>query len=297
MKKKIKSFIKSMYFLFLIKITNYNSSIVLEYLKHQKDFYSLENINKYIKIRFIADLFFIPKAIHFAQMIQRSEKEGKEIETIHEILSNPTTIIDIGANIGYWTFARNYFLKNRKKFYCFEPSSFNFFYLKKNLKKFNNIELINLGLSNYKEKKTLSFPHWENRITDTGLLSLHGNSEVLSEKVQLITLDSYFNKRNTAQNIFIKIDVEGHEFEIIEGGQKFLSQNHSITIQTELNFDIEINIKKNNIQKLIKLLKNLNFKTFIYIDFSMKKLSDNDLNSIVSRKINSEIFFIKNLTI
>ena len=130
---QIKSFIKSIYYFFLMHVKNHNFDIVLLYLKLQSEVYKTEYINKKIKIKFFNNIFFIPKTIHNAQIIQRTEKEKLAIEIIHEIFSKPSTYIDIGANIGYWTFARNHILNDNIKFYCFEPSRLNFMYLQKNL--------------------------------------------------------------------------------------------------------------------------------------------------------------------
>ena len=98
--RQIKSFIKSIYYFFLMYVKNHNFDIVLSYLKLQSEVYKKENINKKIKIKFFDNIFFIPKTIHNAQIIQRTEKEKIQIEIIHEIFSRPSTYIDIGANIG-----------------------------------------------------------------------------------------------------------------------------------------------------------------------------------------------------
>ena len=91
-----------------------------------------------IQVRFFDHLFFVPKTLRNVQILQRIEKEKLTIELIHEKFSRPNIYIDIGVNVGYWTFARKHILKDSIKFYCFEPSSLNFMYLKKNLEKFNN---------------------------------------------------------------------------------------------------------------------------------------------------------------
>ena len=164
--------------------------------------------------------FFAPKTIENKNLLKRTENEKKDIELIHKIFFKPTIYIDIGANIGYWTFARNYILNENIKFYCFEPSRLNFMYLQKNLDKFENIKIVNCGLSNKSEIKTLSFPHWERegRETNTGLLSLYGNTNLLSEKVRLITLDSYFHNQ----------DIHG-TFQILQGATQ-----HELLYRTPL---------------------------------------------------------------
>ena len=291
---QIKSFIKSIYYFFLMHVKDHNFDIVLLYLKLQSEVYKTEYINKKIKIRFFNNIFFIPKTIHNAQIIQRTEKEKLEIEIIHEIFSKPSTYIDIGANIGYWTFARNHILNNNIKFYCFEPSHLNFMYLQKNLDKFKNIKIVNCGLSNKSEINTLSFPHWEreSRETNTGLLSLYGNTNINSENVKLITLDSYFKNQDIQENIYIKIDTEGYEFQVLEGSQEFLSQNLDIILQVELNFSID-NALNNNIQNSIKLLTDFSYKPNIINNAKIKLLAEDKLKDIITNKISTELYFRK----
>ena len=272
------------------------------------------DLNKIIETRFFDNLFYIPKTAVASHLIRRTENEKSIIELIHEKFSKPTTYIDVGANIGYWTFARNFLLKENIKFYCFEPSSLNFLYLKKNLSKFKNIELFNCGLSDISEVKKLSFPSWQfeyylsegystekaaekaaQRIQNTGLLSFYGNTEINSEKAQLITLDAHFKNKKVSDSIFIKIDTEGYESKVLIGSENFLSNNLNITIQLEINFVIDNAVKKNNIQNSIIFLTNLGFKAYILKNFEIQLLSENELNNILKKKKgNLDIYFRNN---
>ena len=288
---KIKLYLKSVFYFFLMHIKNADNQIVHLYLMHNQK----NDIRKIIKIKFFNNLFFIPKTARNAYIVQRTEKEKQEIKLIHEKFLKPITYIDIGSNIGYWTFARNYILNDNIKFYCFEPSQLNFMYLQKNLDRFENIKIVNSGLSNKSEIKTLSFPHWESegRETNTGLLSLHGNTKTNAENVKLITLDSYFKNQDIQGNIYIKIDTEGHEFQVLEGSQQFLSQNLNIILQLELNFGIENEVKNNNILSSIKLLTNLNYEPSIISNSQIKLLLEDELKDIITNKISMELYFRK----
>tara|TARA_Y100001970_G_scaffold170752_1_gene208706 strand:+ start:9383 stop:10156 length:774 start_codon:yes stop_codon:yes gene_type:complete len=241
--------------------------------------------------------FFAPKTIENKNLLKRIQSEKKEIELIHKIFLKPTTYIDIGANIGYWTFARNHILNNNIQFYCFEPSSLNFMYLQKNLDKFENIKIVNCGLSNESEIKKLSFPSWEikSREKNTGLLSLYGNTNINAENVKLEKLDSYFKNKKIRGNIYIKIDTEGHEFRVLEGSKEFLNQDRNIILQLELNFDIENEVQNNNIQNSIKLLTNLNYEPIIISNSQIKLLSEEELKDIINNKIFMELYFRKSL--
>jgi len=272
-------------------IKNADNQIVYLYLKYNQK----NNLRKIIKIKFFNNLFFIPKIARNAYIVQRTEKEKQEIKLIHEKFLQPATYIDIGANIGYWTFARNHILNDNITFYCFEPSRLNFMYLQKNLDKFENIQIVNCGLSNKSEINTLSFPHWERegRDKNTGLFSLYGNTNINSENVKLTTLDSYFKNQDIRGNVFIKIDTEGHEFQVLQGGQQFLTQNLNIIIQLELNFEIENALNNNNIQNSIKLLTDLNYETSIISNFQIKLLLEDELKDIITNKISMELYFRK----
>ena len=168
-------------------------------------------------------------------------------------------------------------------------------YLQKNLDRFENINIVNCGLNNKSEIKTLSFPHWEreDRETNAGLLSLYGNTNINAENVKLITLDSYFKNQDIRGNIYIKIDTEGYEFQVLEGSHQFLSQNLDIILQLELNFGIENVLNNNNIQNSIKLLTNLNYEPSIISNSQIKLLSEDELKDIITNKISMELYFRK----
>ena len=259
--------------------------------------YNINNLQKKIKIKLFNHSFFIPQTIRNAYIIMRTEEEEEEIELLHKKFLEPSTYIDVGSNIGYWTFARNHVLKGSIKFFCFEPSKFNFKYLKLNLYKLKNVRLINSGLSNKSEAGTLSFPYWEkkrfSKSQNTGLLSLYGDSNILSENVELITLDNYFRNQDFNKGIFIKIDAEGHEYKILQGSKKFLSRDLNITVQLEINAKNEIAINNDNSNMSIKLLKELGYLPITLINSKFKILSDDEIKKIIINKTETslELYF------
>ena len=159
----------------------------------------------------------------------------------------------------------------------------------------------NYGLSNKSELKKLSFPHWESisilkaRDKNTGLLSLHSNTNINSENVKLITLDSYFENQNIKGNVYIKIDVEGHEFQVLQGSQQFLTRDLNIILELELNFKINDKIKNNNIENSIKFLKNFNYEPIIVSNSQIKLLSEDKLQDVITNKISMDLYFRKKI--
>jgi len=151
-------------------------------------------------------------------------------------IGNHSVIFDIGANVGQWT---KVVLNTNKKLniHCFEPSKYTF----KKLINNNfppNVICNNFGLSSDKKEELL---HISKR--GSGLNSLYNRKglndrdgifpQQQDEKIQLDTLENYCNENDIKLIDYMKIDVEGHEFEVLKGGKKLFNNNHVNVIQFE----------------------------------------------------------------
>lgn len=132
--------------------------------------------------------------------------------------------VDIGANIGLHSVRLSRLFK---KVYAFEPSQINFDCLENNLKNCDNVELLNLGLSNTQSKQVLKWPknsHCCGEFSMVDFTSEDTNSEI----VNCVTLDSF----NLIVD-FIKIDTQGFESLILEGSDLTLKNKPVLLIETE----------------------------------------------------------------
>jgi FkbM family methyltransferase len=144
-----------------------------------------------------------------------------ESELIYRILGKNDISIDVGANIGYTTALMAKKQGPNGKVFSFEPSKEIFDDLLNNIELFGesintkSIVLYNLGLSD--SKKTMFFK----------LDSFNrGASKISSEKTELIINLERLDDIDEI-NIFpliklLKIDVEGHELGVLQGGEKLL---------------------------------------------------------------------------
>ena len=128
-------------------------------------------------------------------------------------------IIDIGSNIGLFTKAIVEIIPYAH-IHLFEPSKEYFEESKKILNNSPNITFNNYGLSD--KNKTLNLYKSKDRNIGWNTLieidPFHGNyfSDVMDiEVVKLVKLDDYYKDIDVID--FIKIDVEGHERQVIEG--------------------------------------------------------------------------------
>jgi FkbM family methyltransferase len=130
------------------------------------------------------------------------------------------TVVDVGANIGYFTLLFSKIVGENGKVYSFEPVSQIYAKLQNNIEinRAGNIVAENCALGEEQSVTTINYQ--ESSLGQSSFVNKiqHG----VSEKVHVVTLDSYLGKFDTLD--FIKIDIEGFEFQALRGMQKTLSK-------------------------------------------------------------------------
>jgi FkbM family methyltransferase len=124
--------------------------------------------------------------------------------------------IDVGANIGYHTFALAKLAGPAGCVFAIEPTTRAFNQLKRNaeLNDFKNITFIKVGLGD----KELG----EVEINFQSSYRLDGSREEGKERVVLTTLDSVVREQNLARVDFLKVDVDGFEGKVFRGAAETL---------------------------------------------------------------------------
>ena len=131
-------------------------------------------------------------------------------------------VLDIGANIGDYT-AEILRQNHRAQVASFEPSSVAFSHLSKRFLNEPRVSIQNVALSDTSEKRKLYFD-----FLGSGMASLvkrdlrHLNIDFSKEEsVTVMTLNDWIVE-NEKMPKALKIDVEGHELEVLIGGKKVL---------------------------------------------------------------------------
>jgi FkbM family methyltransferase len=172
----------------------------------------------------------------------------KEPETIAWIDGWSTTagvFFDIGANIGIYSLYAAY-RHPALAVYSFEPVSNNYIALQQNvwLNKWQNVHPFNLALAN--ENKITELYLSDTRVGNSGAqigVPVNEKDEYYDalriEKVLSISLDRLIDEFDLPVPNFVKIDVDGHETDILNGMTQALSTPVLKSLLVEFNNDDE----------------------------------------------------------
>ena len=160
-------------------------------------------------------------------------------ELFNRLVKPGMTVIDIGANIGYFTLLAAKLVGKEGKVYAFEPESKNYELLIKNINinKFDNVVPIQKAIT-AKSGKTELFI---NRMEPGAHSIFKENGRCLpSIIVETVSLDEFCENKHILPDL-IKIDVEGAEIGVLRGANKVITKQENVKIIIEFSPD---NIKK-----------------------------------------------------
>jgi FkbM family methyltransferase len=201
----------------------------------------------------------------------------------NELVNGTSTFLDIGANIGFYSilFAME---SEESEVHAFEPLQKNVARMKHNigLNDVTSIQLHEFALSD--EDGTADLKVSDGNLGETSIIS----NPVSSESNRLVETDT---KRLDALAIetpdLVKIDVEGAEYQVLEGGRECLSE-HKPEILLELHPHRMVNPDK-RIRDIQTILQNSGYSDVKLVE-SNEKISVKKLKTVeIDRSIHLHI--------
>ena len=144
-------------------------------------------------------------------------------------------IFDVGANRGQYLEMLHQVLKGNFKVHCFEPQQDAFQFLKETAARFGNVVLENMGLGSSPGELSLYKNVAASEYGSVYPAKYLQYNVVLNqeEKIRINTIDNYCEKHHIGKIDLLKIDVEGHELEVLKGASNMIGNRKVPYIQFE----------------------------------------------------------------
>jgi FkbM family methyltransferase len=155
-----------------------------------------------------------------------------------EIIPADGIVVDVGAHAGQFTkiFAR---LAHRGRVYAFEPASYARSILRKvcTLRRLHNVTIVPAGLGAGAERLELRVPLKASGSLGFGSSHLGPDGDstdqarpVLSETIEVETLDGFAQAHGLDGLCFIKADIEGWELNMLQGAASVLGRQRPVLL-------------------------------------------------------------------
>ncbi|MDD3783490.1 MAG: FkbM family methyltransferase [Candidatus Portnoybacteria bacterium] len=218
--------------------------------------------------------------------------EPTETNIVRGQINKGDIVVDMGANIGYYTLIFAGLVGKSGKVFAFEPDRDNFALLSKNVKenKFDNVILINKAISdkNGQTKLYLSKDNkGDHRIYDSG----ENRDSVV---VDVVCLDDFLGEYKHKIN-FIKMDIQGAEGNALKGMIDIIKNSKKIKILAEF-WPMGLSNFNFNPKEFLEILEDYGFSFYnIQRAGTIKATKDEILKKYPADKIDhTNLFCIKN---
>ena len=220
-----------------------------------------KEIEYFIKNNFLSEKFLLKR-----RLIRAIKKNyDQEISLLKKIIDKDLESVDIGVYRGVYSYEMS---KLSSHVHSFEPNPLIYPYLEKNLKKIiKNLSLYNIALSNKSEIVDLKIPNrfkvlnknnYEERFK-LGLATIHKENTLEKNqcslfKVRAEKLDNVIKNKNIG---FIKIDVEGHEKNVLIGAENIIKK-----CKPKLLIEIEERHTNEKVENIISFINDFGYNSF-----------------------------------
>jgi len=179
------------------------------------------------------------------QLFISNYREPECTRLVKKLVKPQMTIYDIGANMGYYALMESMLVGKKGKVYAIEPSQENYKHLTENceLNKCSNIELYKMLIGN---KTELSKLYISDKLNWCSVMKKTENYE----EVPMYTFDEFIKGKENPD--FIRMDVEGYEYHVVDGMKQFLQSKKPCLMSMEIHpkiihenkLDIKVMYKK-----------------------------------------------------
>jgi FkbM family methyltransferase len=171
-----------------------------------------------------------------------------ELGVIRHAVRAGDTVLDIGANYGFWSYHLARAVGRGGKVYAFEPLPFTagVFRTTARLLRFRNVQLFEMGCSDVAGRVTFTVPVQDNGALIAGLAHMErrddsrpghepheGVTAPRRVECEVVVLDSFLPQLGALEPgclSFVKCDIEGAELFALRGAHRTIADHHPVVV-------------------------------------------------------------------
>ena len=206
---------------------------------------------------------FLYKQLYFKF---KANQDAYEIELMKRFIKKGDILLDIGANIGFYTTVFSKLAGRYGKVYCFEPDPGNSNFLRSNTKKFQNVTLIPKAVS--EKKGTLTF--YTSHRLNVDHRSYKPEKFNNSFEVESISIDEFINGKFDVN--FIKMDIQGAEYGALKGMVNTLRKNDAILLMEIWPYGLKL--AGSSVEEVVSYINKLKYKVYSLNNMKLRRISE-----------------------
>ncbi len=194
-------------------------------------------------------------------------REPGHTQLLKEEVKEGMIVIDLGANIGYYTLLAASLVKNKGKVYAFEPDPRNFYLLNKNIKinRYSNIvETYPIAISDTTGKAIFHLSNKTNLNTMLDPDKYPSTFPAIKNKIEIKTMsiDDFMYDKGDVN--FIRMDIEGFEVEAFNGMMTTLNKSRP---PCKILFEVhpQYYTEDHSIRQPLKKIMDIGFKSKVVV--------------------------------
>ena len=221
-----------------------------------------KEIEFFIKKYFISEKFLLKKRLVRAY----DKRYEEELFVLDKIVPQDLESIDVGVYRGVYTYQLS---KLSKHVHAFEPNPLIFEYLDVNLRNvIKNLTLYNVALSDQNSTAKLKIPNRNNisnknnyeELYKLGCATIHKENRIETNFTNFTVYTKKLDDILIGKKIgFIKIDVEGHEENVLSGSINLIKKH-----KPNLLIEIEKRHSNKNVSDTIEYINKFGYKSYFF---------------------------------
>ena len=201
-------------------------------------------------------------------------KAPRETAALPKLIRPGDVAFDVGANYGQYVRVLSPLVGATGQVHAFEPSRITMEGLRLmcRLLRLRNVAFHPLALSDQEGTAQLEIPIKDGGHLGIGLARLHSGEHPpsLSEPVTITTLDAFMEQNDLRACDFIKCDVEGAEYRVLQGGIETLRRYRPRLI-LEIK-DAQLRRYGDTAAQLVQLLDSLRYDVYLWKDRQLVRM-------------------------